>query len=262
LHEKKLFYNKKIERHIEELVDLLKEENFQNIQQRLLENNMRCGFACIFSGPPGTGKTETAYQIARATGRDIMRVDISETKSKWFGDSEKLIKRVFDRYRSAKKRGGIAPILLFNEADAVLGKRQNLGDSRSGPGQTENAMQNIILQEIEELEGILIATTNMTGNLDKAFERRFLYKIEFEKPDTQTKIAIWQSMMSDLCADDAAILAEKFDFSGGQIENITRKRMVSNILKGGAMPLSGIMELCQEETLIKTSAEQIGFAFH
>ena len=124
IHEKKLFYSKKIEGRIDELVELLREEHFKSIQQRLLENKMRCGFACIFSGPPGTGKTETAYQIARITGRDIMRVDISETKSKWFGDSEKLIKKVFNRYRKAKKRGGCMPILLFNEADAVLSKRR------------------------------------------------------------------------------------------------------------------------------------------
>lgn len=188
-----------------------------------------------------------------------MRVDISETKSKWFGDSEKLIKKVFDRYRFAKKREGIAPILLFNEADAVLGKRMSLGDSRSGPGQTENAIQNIILQEMEELEGILIATTNMTGNLDTAFERRFLYKIEFDKPDTDTKTSIWQSMVSDLSCEDAAVLAKNFDFSGGQIENIARKRMVTGILKGETLALSGIMELCREEELVKTRSTKIGF---
>jgi len=75
-----------------------KEENYQKVQGRLSENGMRKGFACLFSGAPGTGKTETAYQIARETGRDIMMVDISNTKSCWFGESEKKIKEVFGHF--------------------------------------------------------------------------------------------------------------------------------------------------------------------
>jgi hypothetical protein len=166
-----LFYNEKTDRRIKELESLLREENFAVIKQRLAEKNLRSGFTCIFTGAPGTGKTETVYALARETGRDIMLVDISETKSMWFGESEKRIKEVFDRYHGLLK-GGLAPILFFNEADAVLGKRQELGEVRRGPAQTENAIQNIILQEMEDLAGgILIATTNMADNLDRAFER-------------------------------------------------------------------------------------------
>jgi len=255
---KKLFYGQKIRDRIAELTTLLREDNFKSIQKRLKDNGMRTGFACIFSGSPGTGKTETAYQIARETGRDIMAVDISETKSMWFGGSEKRIKAVFDRYRGVVKNGGLAPILLFNEADAVLGKRRELSASRSGPDQTENAMQNIILQEMEDLNGILIATTNMTSNLDKAFERRFLYKIEFEKPDVESKKLLWQSLIPSLQGEDAQRLAVKFDFSGGQIENIARKSTVSFILKG-VDPDSSVLEtFCQEELLEKSTA-RIGF---
>ncbi|MDR1143330.1 MAG: AAA family ATPase, partial [Spirochaetaceae bacterium] len=189
---RELFYPEKTQRRIAELSALLHEKNFGPIKKRLAGQKMRNGFACLFSGPPGTGKTETAYQIARETDRDIFLVDIAETKSMWFGENEKRIKAVFDRYHSLIKSISPAPILLFNEADAILGKRQELGDQRRGPAQTENAIQNIILQEMENLDGgILIATTNMTINLDKAFERRFLYKIEFEKPDAEAKTAIW-----------------------------------------------------------------------
>jgi SpoVK/Ycf46/Vps4 family AAA+-type ATPase len=99
-----------------------------------------------------------------------------------FGESEKKIKEIFDQYRDYAENSEIAPILLFNEADAVIGKRMEFtGDSRA-VDQTENAIQNIILQEIENLKGILIATTNLTENMDNAFERRFLYKIEFSNP--------------------------------------------------------------------------------
>ena len=255
---KKLFYSQKINNRITELTALLREENFKNIQQRLNDSGMRTGFACIFSGPPGTGKTETAYQIARETGRDIMMVDISETKSMWFGGSEKRIKGVFDRYRGIVKNGGLAPILLFNEADAVLGKRRQLSESRSGPDQTENAIQNIILQEMENLNGILIATTNMTSNLDKAFERRFLYKIEFEKPDAESKKLLWQNFIPSLSGEDALQLAAKFDFSGGQIENIARKTMVSFILNGVDPDSSTLETFCREELLEKKTVK-IGF---
>ncbi|MDR2739691.1 MAG: ATP-binding protein [Treponema sp.] len=197
--EKELSYSERLRARVAELTSLLKEENFALVKERLRERNMRTGFTCLFSGSPGTGKIETAYQIARKTERDIMLVDISDTKSMWFGESEKKIKAVFDRYQGLVKHSPIAPILLFNEADAVLGKRMELGEDRRGPGQTENAMQNIILQEMENLSGgILIATTNMTGNLDKAFERRFLYKIEFEKPDAAAKRAIWKSIIPSL----------------------------------------------------------------
>jgi SpoVK/Ycf46/Vps4 family AAA+-type ATPase len=113
----------------------------------------------------------------------------------------------------------------------------------------DNAMQNIILQEIEDLDGILIATTNLTSNLDSAFERRFIYKIEFHKPDTDVKTMIWRSMLKDLSVDDAHQLASHFDFSGGQIENIARKRTVDYILSGKFASLDEIESYCQAELL-------------
>jgi len=255
---KKLFFNEKIRSRISELTDLLQEKNFSDVQKRLAESGMRTGFACLFSGSPGTGKTETAYQIARETGREIMLVDIADTKSMWFGESEKKIKAVFNRYRGIVRSGGIVPILFFNEADAILGKRRELSKSKSGPDQTENAIQNIILQEMETLNGILIATTNMTVNLDKAFERRFLYKIEFDKPDNDSKKQIWQNMIPAISDIEAVRLAREFDFSGGQIENIARKSTVSYILKGAVPDLSVLEKFCREELLEKT-VPRIGF---
>jgi SpoVK/Ycf46/Vps4 family AAA+-type ATPase len=186
-----------------------------------------------------------------------MMVDISQTKSMWFGESEKKIKEIFTRYRSFVEESDVIPILLFNEADAVIGKRKDV--SSSAVAQTENAIQNIILQELENIKGILIATTNLTENMDKAFERRFLYKVEFQKPDLLIRQSIWQSMITSLCDDDAHELASRYDFSGGQIENITRKRTIDFVLSGTEPSLDRLITFCQEELLVKNQEKKIGF---
>jgi len=257
INEKKLFYNDKEAEQITVFSSLLGIDSFDEIQKRLSESKMRTGFACLFSGPPGTGKTETVYQIARLTGRDIMMVDISETKSMWFGESEKIIKEIFTRYRNYVEDAEITPILFFNEADAVIGKRKTVASSTVA--QTENTIQNIILQELENLNGILIATTNLTQNMDKAFERRFLYKIEFKKPGLAVRQSIWQSMIPSLSGDDAKEIASRYDFSGGQIENIVRKRTVEMVLSRLEPDLEKLISFCREELLEEGSSKKIGF---
>ena len=169
--------------------------------------------------------------------------------AKYVGESEKNIKAVFQRYRDLCRNSEIKPILFFNEADGIFGKRSTFGGNNPSVEKMDNAMQNIILQEIEDLDGILIATTNLTSNLDSAFERRFIFKIEFHKPDTAVKSKIWCSMLKDLSADDAQQLASHFDFSGGQIENIARKRTVDYILSGQYSTLDEIEAYCRAEQL-------------
>jgi hypothetical protein len=257
--EKKMFYNQGEREKIDRLCSLLSNENFKTIQERLAGNGMRTGFACLFSGLPGTGKTETAYQIARMTGRDLMIVDISDTKSMWFGESEKKIKALFDRYRFCVEKNEITPILLFNEADAIISRRKELSENNRAIDQTENTIQNIILQEMENLTGILIATSNLTQNMDTAFERRFLYKIEFAKPNLEARKSIWTSLIPCLADADACELAKRFDLSGGQIENIARKRTVENVLSGEEPSLETLISFCREELQGKGMAKKIGF---
>ena len=257
IKEKTLFYNTVEQQQIDQLTSLLSVENLPSVQQRLEEQGMRKGFACLFYGSPGTGKTETVLQIARQTGRDLMQVDIAGLRDKFVGESEKNIKAVFARYRRLCKTSEVMPILFFNEADAIINKRtENVEHSVD---KMDNAMQNIILQEIEDLDGILIATTNLTSNLDRAFERRFLYKVEFHKPDTDVKAKIWRSMLKDISDDDARQLASHFDFSGGQIENIARKRTVEYILSGKQASLEEIEDYCRAEQLNGKQRRNIGF---
>ena len=255
--EKQLFYNSEDVSQIEQLRSLLQPEQFKGVVARLGEFGMRKGFCCLFYGSPGTGKTETVYQLARETGRDLFVIDVSKIKSCWVGESEKNITAAFAKYRKMVRHSDNAPILLFNEADAVLGIRQE--GAQRAVDKMENSIQNIILQEMENLEGIMIATTNLTKNLDPAFDRRFIYKIEFHTPDLSAKTAIWKSMVKDIDDSEAAALAGSFDLSGGQIENVVRKRITQIVLNGTAPTLAEMQDMCKAELMNKHQTSRVGF---
>jgi len=241
-----------------ELRELLNDDHYQEIRNRLKDSGFRCGFTCLFYGMPGTGKTETVLQLAKETGRDIMQVNISEIKSMWVGESEKNIKALFDNYRNKVRECKLTPILLFNEADAIIGKRQE-GAERA-VDKMENSIQNIILQEMETLDGILIATTNLAQNMDKAFERRFLYKVKFTKPTIEARMSIWHEMIPTLSEADTHALAVKYDFSGGQIENIARHYAIDNILHGSSGNVLETLTIhCDNERLEQKEQRKIGF---
>lgn len=239
------------------LKDLLNDVKFKETQKRLSDKNLPKGVTALLHGAPGTGKTEIIKQLAKETDRELIKVEISQSKSMWFGESEKIIKRIFTDYKTFAKECERTPILLFNEADAIISKRREVGNS--SVAQTENAIQNIILEELENFEGILIATTNLANNLDSAFERRFLFKIQFQKPDISIRARIWKSKLPFLGLQDCNLLAEKFDFSGGQIDNVLRKNEIHEIIHGEKVTLSKLMAFCSEETLV-CNRVKIGFS--
>lgn len=255
--EKTLCYNETVEREVDRLEKLLMNKNFKGISNRMRSAGMKAGFTCLFYGDPGTGKTETVLQLARKTGRNIMQVDFSTLRDKYVGESEKNLQAVFDSYRDAVENEKLCPILFFNEADAIIGKRfENVLHSVD---KMENAMQNILLQEMETFEGILIATTNLQNNFDGAFERRFLFKLQFEKPDVSVRMQIWKSIMPNLADDVAMALAKEYDFSGGQIQNIARKLLVDELLYGTQKNIYGkLKEYCENEK-ISNGRKRIGF---
>ncbi|MBR5119326.1 MAG: ATP-binding protein [Muribaculaceae bacterium] len=258
---KELYYDSEVAKQVDELARFFDQENYKSILERMEKSNFRSAFTCLFYGCPGTGKTETVNQLARITGRDIMLVDVPNLKDKWVGESEKNVKAVFDKYRALVKRSKVTPILLFNEADSIFGKR--LTDVQHSVDQMLNTMQNIILQEMETLEGILIATTNLTENLDAAFERRFLYKVKFELPGVEAREHIWQTMISELTDEEVEKLANSYDFSGGQIENVARKFSINNILYGEdeESRLDSLFEFCDNELIqdSKSQTRRVGF---
>ncbi|MEI7981491.1 MAG: AAA family ATPase [Bacteroidota bacterium] len=254
--EKVLYFSPEVQQRYSEISELLQPANYDKLVKRLRKNGMKTGFAMLFEGPPGTGKTESVYQLARASGRNVFQVTISALKSKWYGDSEKLIKGLFDRYRKLVLKSEIVPLLLFNEADGVFSIRRKNTDSSIDT--TENSIQTIILQELEDLNGILIATTNLADNLDKAFDRRFMYKVHFGKPTVEARYHIWQEKIPSFTGTVAQTMAESHELSGGQIDNIARKYTMHRVLKGKAPKPQQIELWCREETGFKETT-RIGF---
>jgi AAA+ superfamily predicted ATPase len=252
-----LFFDSKLKQEIEFLSDSLKNENFVEIKMRLAQKNMVTGINTILYGSPGTGKTELCYQLAKATKRDIFQVDLSETKDLYFGQSEKKIKDLFTRYNSLLSKSEIAPVLLINECDGLFSRR--LTNTQRSTDQTINTIQNILLEELEKFQGILLATSNLAENLDSAFERRFLFKIQFEKPSIEVKLKIWKSKLNWIDDDFAKELAEQFDLSGGQIDNVVRKVIMQEVLTGKLPTTDEIIDFCIAETILKKTMNKIGY---
>ena len=258
LAQRPLYFSDKTEEQVQTLTNLLHEEQLAKVRQALKAHNMPLGFCCLFYGAPGTGKTELVQQLAIATQRDLFQVNIATLRDKYVGESEKQLKRIFDKYRSLVRTQEHAPILFFNEADAIFGNRME--NTQRSVDKMENALQNIILQEMEVLDGIMICTTNLTSCLDKAFDRRFIYKVEFEKPTNQARKLIWQSMLSSLNDEQATELANRFDFSGGQIQNISRKQVINAIFSGkDELDYDQIKLDCQNESISRNSRGKVGF---
>jgi SpoVK/Ycf46/Vps4 family AAA+-type ATPase len=125
--------------------------------------------------------------------------------------------------------------------------------------QMANSLQNILLEEMENLEGIMIVTTNLITNLDSAFERRFIFKIQFDKPSKNVKAMIWKSLIEELDEEDSMKLAEAYDISGGEIENIARKTIMEYALTGLEPDLNMVKNFAKEEKLKTNTRPVVGF---
>ena len=177
----------------------------------------------IFYGAAGTGKTMTAMSLAKTLKRPILSFDCSKILSMYVGESEKNVRKIFDDFKDLSKKAKVDPILLLNEADQFLSARSE--GAGSSADKMHNQMQNIFLEQIEKFEGILIATTNLLGNIDKAFSRRFNYKIEFKRPGKKQRLRLWQFMLPENADYEEGFAIEelcKHDLTGGQINLIIK----------------------------------------
>ncbi|RXJ84347.1 ATP-binding protein [Arcobacter cloacae] len=177
----------------------------------------------IFYGVAGTGKTLTALALAKSLKKDVLSFDCSKILSMYIGESEKNVRNIFDKYYELRTQTKSEPVLLLNEADQFLSSRASGGMSSSD--KMHNQMQNIFLEQIERFDGILIATTNLLENLDKAFSRRFNYKIEFIKPNKEQRIKLWKKLLpANLPLEENFDIEElaKYELTGGQIELVIK----------------------------------------
>jgi SpoVK/Ycf46/Vps4 family AAA+-type ATPase len=172
------------------------------------------GISALFSGPPGTGKTMCAGVIARELDMELFRVDLSRVVSKWIGETEKNLARVFDEAQRSNA------VVLFDEADSLFAKRTEV---KSSVDRYANLEVNFLLQRMETFNGITVLTTNFEDTIDSAFKRRLTFRIRFEKPDADARGALWEKMFPPTAqlADDVDFLelGRKFEVSGGNIRN-------------------------------------------
>lgn len=177
----------------------------------------------IFYGVAGTGKTMTARALAKSLKKEILSFDCSKILSMYVGESEKNVRNIFDTYKDLSAKTKSEPILLLNEADQFLSSRTSEG--MSGSEKMHNQMQNIFLEQIERFDGILIATTNLLENIDKAFSRRFNYKIEFKKPNEAQRVDLWNKLLPSTLPLEEGFDVNKlssYELTGGQIELVIK----------------------------------------
>jgi hypothetical protein len=252
-----LFFNEQTNQSITQIFELTSDK-YRDISKKFELNGLKSGLTMLFYGFPGTGKTELVKQIAKKNNRVLLLVDVAAIKSKWVGESERNIKRVFHEYNLALKFYEKEPILFFNECDALISKRNTV---TSSVDQMNNAMQNIVLQELEDFKGIFIATTNLIQNIDTAFDRRILYKLPFDKPEQPTRLKILKSQFPQFSNESLANVSFKYDLSGGQIQNIKKKYLVEEILFNNTNSTSdNLTEYIESEVNFRTTSKKtIGF---
>ncbi len=180
-----------------------------------MEKILKPGYKTLFHGPPGTGKTTTAALLGKKSNRDVYRIDLSQMVSKYIGETEKNLAKIFDRAENKEW------ILFFDEADALFGKRTSTRDAHD---RYANQEVSYLLQRIEDFDGLVVLATNLKGNIDDAFMRRFQSIIQFPMPNAGERLKIWQNGFSESVELDKNIdlheIAEKYEISGGGITNI------------------------------------------
>ena len=225
---KKLFFNEENQQQIDEVFQLTSDV-YDNVINRFEEHGLQPGLTFLIHGTTGTGKTELVKQLAKQNNRVILMVDLSQIHSMHIGQSERNIKNLFSEYKSAIQYYERTPILIFNDADAII---SNKGVIEKQIDLSHNSVLNLLLQELENFEGILIATTNSISNIDSAFDRRILYKLCLEKPDNATRFSILKQNFKDLNDDVLLKVANEYSLTGAQIENIKRRCLSEQLLFG------------------------------
>lgn len=252
---KELYFDESGDGQLEILKTVVAPERYARFVDSLQKRGMSKAVTVLFHGAPGTGKTELARQLARESGRDLFVADAAKLFDTYWGESEKNMRELFRSFKYVNALSSQAPILLFNEADGIIGKRISV---RRSIDKSENAVLSIVLQELETFEGVFIATTNQASHLEDAFDRRFLFKVEFFNPSPQTAARIWMEKIPEMTQEEALHLSLRFSFSGGKIENVAKKRLLLEAVSDAPVTFPQMMELCRNEEL-KSEGEEAYF---
>lgn len=192
------------------------------------------GLVILLYGAPGTGKTYTAGAIANELQRELVMLNVPELRNKYYGETEKQIKKAFTEMREMAVQEVNPPLFLLNEADQLI---HNRIDNSSTCGTIENTIQSIILEELETFPGILILTTNLESNMDEAFFRRFDLKLKFNLPDLDSRYRLWKMYLRTEIpgAGDIDIdrLARRYQFSGAQIAMVVHNACCEAVRRTG-----------------------------
>ncbi|EDO6569727.1 ATP-binding protein [Campylobacter coli] len=235
-----------------ELLENILKQQDKKVLERLhswgIKSNKNIEAKIIFYGPAGTGKTMSALAMAKSMKKPVLSFDCSKILSKWVGESEQNVRKIFDTYKNIVQTCKQSPILLLNEADQFLSTRV---DGSSGSDKMHNQMQNIFLEQIERFSGVIIATTNFLESLDSAFSRRFDYKIEFKKPDFKDRLKIWEKFLPKkaLFEKDFNInILSNYELSGAQILMVVKNTALKvAVTEDGVFKMQDFIESIQKE---------------
>jgi len=221
-----LFYPETFFKQVEKLSQTLEERNLNRYFDRLKSLNMLPSLMVMLSGSPGTGKTELCRQLARLHQRDLVLVNLSAIRSKWYGETEKCVERLFSAIRATQDAMDRMPLVLFNEADSFFISRGKGGPS-SNVSNTENTLITMFLEMLERCEGLFLATTNHTESMDPAFERRWAFKLTVPNPDDETKFLLLQKSLGGLVKETTLRhWSQHYQFTGAQLRNVQRKLLL------------------------------------
>lgn len=243
---KALYYNSDTLKQINVIKHATSQDNYSRITKMMIERKRSPSLSFLLFGDPGTGKTEIVKQVARINKRNMIIADYSKMQSHWCGEAPKRYRQLFIAYKYIAALSDSVPILLFNEADSFMSQR--ITNITRSYDREENAIQNIMLQEMENFEGIFIATTNCKQNLDGAFDRRFFSKIEVTTPNEANRRNIWKSISPSYITEDIFnILARDYEFTGANIDNVINRLETSYILYGKTPLYEDIIRECESE---------------